>query len=143
LKARGNQKNSRVSYLKDQVYARIGGEHPRHYPALGLEWRKAGGKIRLSASSTHQSDEDYLTKLVAAMINEDTVGFGINESMSISSSQDYIRILPSISEDFTNPKVKVYKHEFAQHIAELATPVDDPIYIELHSKYYGAILYDN
>jgi hypothetical protein len=143
LKARGNQKNSRVSYLKDQVYARIAGEHPRLYPALGLEWRKAGGKICLSASSSHQSDEDYLTKLVAAMINEDTVGYGINESMSTSASQDYIRILPSISEDFTNPKVKVYKHEFAQHIAELATPVDDPIYIELHSKYYGAILYDN
>lgn len=143
LKARGNQKNSRLSYLKDQVYARIAGEHPRHYPALGLEWRKAGGKIRLSASSSHQSDEDYLTKLVAAMINEDTVGFGINDSLSTSYSQDYIRILPSISEDFTNPKVKVYKHEFAEHIAELATPKDDPIYIELQSKYYGAILYDN
>ncbi len=68
LKARGNQKNSRVSYLKDQVYARIAGEHPRQYPALGPEWRKAGGKIRLSASTSNQSDEDYLTKLVAAMI---------------------------------------------------------------------------
>ena len=77
------------------------------------------------------------------MINEDTVGFGINDSLSTSYSQDYIRILPSISEDFTNPKVKVYKHEFAEHIAELATPKDDPIYKELQSKYYGAILYDN
>ena len=143
LKARGNQKNSRVSYLKDQVYARIAGEHPRLYPALGSEWRKAGGKIRVSASSTDQSDEDYLTKLVAAMIAEDTISCGVNESMSNGSTQDYIRILPSISDDFTNPKAKVYKHEFAQHIAELATPVDDPIYIELHSKYHGAILYDN
>ena len=143
MKARGNQKNSRVTYLKDQVYARIAGEHPRLYPALGSEWRKAGGKIRVSASSPHQSDEDYLTKLVAAMIAEDTISCGVNESMSNGSTQDYIRILPSISDDFTNPKAKVYKHEFAQHIAELATPVDDPIYIELHSKYHGAILYDN
>jgi hypothetical protein len=125
------------------VYARIAGEHPRLYPALGIEWRKAGGKIRVSVSSTNQSDEDYLTKLVAAMIAEDTIGYGVNESMSTSSTQDFIRILPSISEDFTNPKVKVYKHEFAQHIAELTTPVDDPMYIELHAKYYGAILYDN
>jgi hypothetical protein len=143
LKARENQKNSRLSYLKDQVYARIAGEHPRLYPALGLEWRKAGGKIRLSSASTQQSDEDYLTKLVAAMIAEDTIGCGVNESISTGATQDYIRILPSICDDFTNPKVKVYKHEFAQHIAELATPVDDPIYMELHSKYHGAILYDN
>ncbi len=94
------------------MYVRIAGEQPRIYPALGMEWRKAGGKIRVSAASTKQSDEDYLTKLVAAMIAEDTIGYGVNESLSTTSTQNLIRILPSISEDFTNPKVKVYKYEF-------------------------------
>jgi hypothetical protein len=80
---------------------------------IHCQHRKYGGKIRLSASSHQQSDEDYLTKLVAAMIAEDTIGCGVNEITSTGSTQDYIRILPSICDDFTNPKVKVYKHEFA------------------------------
>ncbi len=66
LKARKNNKDSRLTFLKDQVYARIAGEHPRLYPGLGQQWRKKGGKIRLSSPLKDQSDEDYLGKLVAA-----------------------------------------------------------------------------
>jgi hypothetical protein len=84
-----NQKNSRISFLKDQVYARIAEEHPRLYPGLGKEWQKVGGKIRISAPSMDQNDEDYFTKLVAAMIKEDAIVCGINESTSSSSTQDY------------------------------------------------------
>jgi hypothetical protein len=44
---------------------------------LGGEWRKLGGKIRVSAPSKDQTDEDYLTKLVAAMIRDDSLSCGV------------------------------------------------------------------
>jgi hypothetical protein len=143
LKARSNNKESRISFLKDQIYARISGENPRSYPNLGMEWRKAGGKIRLSAPSKDQTKEDYLQKLVQAMVHEDSLTCGINEASSTSTTQEFIRRLPSIADDFTNPKATAYKMEFTKIIANLATPMDDPILIELQQKYCGAILYDN
>ena len=79
LKARCNSKQARVTFLKEQVYARIAGEHPRLYPSLGAEWRKLGGKIRISSNSTFQSDEDYLSLMLTAMIKEDSQDLGINE----------------------------------------------------------------
>jgi hypothetical protein len=81
--------------------------------------------------------------LVAAMIKEDSNTFGVNENASASSKQDYIRALPSIAPKFTNPKAKALKCEFANTIADLAQPQDDPMYVLLHNKYYGSILYDN
>ena len=143
LKARCNNKESRVTLLKDQIYARIGGECPRLYPGLGDEWRKQGGKIRISAPSKNQTAEDYLMKLLAAMMKEDSATCGINETNVAFHTQDYIRAVPSIALDFTNPKSIAYKKEFSKQIADLATPVDDPTYIELHAKYNGAILFDN
>jgi hypothetical protein len=143
LKARSNSKESRVTFLKDQVYARISGEHQRLYPNLGPEFRKLGGKLRVSSKSKNQSDEDYLMLLVAAMIKEDSNTLGVNENVIASLKQDYILALPSIAPEFTNPKAKALKWEFANTVADLAQPQDDPIYVHLHTKYYGCILYDN
>jgi len=143
LKSRCNSKQARVTFLKDQVYARISGEHPRIYANLGPEWRKLGGKIRVSSNSKHQTDEDYLTQLLAAMIKEDSQSFGLNNHYDSGVIQDYIRVLPSIVPEFTNPKSLAYKLEFGKIVADLAVPVDDPVYNLLQTKYTGALLYDN
>jgi len=143
LLARCNSKDARLTFLKDQVYARIAGEKPRLYPGLGQEWRKIGGKIRVSAKDKHQSNEDYLTKLVTAMLIEDGDTLGVNNSNAQTGSQDYIRALPSICLEYTNPKALAWKQEFAEKIATLATPKDDPLFYELQEKYVGQLLYDN
>ncbi len=58
----------------------------------------------MSSKDKHQSDEDYLTKLVMAMLEEDGDSMGVNNSSIPSFAQDYIRALPSISLQFTNLK---------------------------------------
>jgi hypothetical protein len=143
LLARANSKDARITFLKDQVYARIAGENPRLYPGLGTDWRKHGGKIRVSSKDKHQSNEDYLTKLVAAMLTEDGDTLGVNNSNGQNFTQDYIRALPSISQEYTNPKSLAWKHEFSAKIATLATPKDDPLFHVLQDKYVGKLLYDN
>jgi hypothetical protein len=40
------------------------------------------------------------------------------------------------------PTVKAMKAQFEAEVAELAAPVDDPVYVELAGKYMGAVLYD-
>jgi hypothetical protein len=125
------------------VYARIAGEKPRLYPGLGPEWRKIGGKIRVSSKDKHQSNEDYLTKLVTAMLQEDGDTLGVNNSHARTCTQDYIRALPSICLEYTNPKALAWKQEIAEKIATLATPKDDPLFYELQEKYVGKLLYDN
>jgi hypothetical protein len=50
LESRQNCKGARLIFLKEQIYARIAGEHPRLYPGLGPEWRKRGGKLRVSSN---------------------------------------------------------------------------------------------
>jgi hypothetical protein len=40
LKARNNNKESRIAFLKEQTYARIAGEQPRFFPT----WDRNGGK---------------------------------------------------------------------------------------------------
>jgi hypothetical protein len=143
LKACSKSKESRVTFLNDQVYARISGEHQRLYPNLGPEFRKLGGKLHVSSKSKTQSDEDYLMLLVTAMIKEDSNTLRVNENVIASLKQDYIRALPSIAPEFTNPKAKALKWEFANTIADFAQPQDDPMYVLLHTKYYGSILYDD
>ena len=44
--------------------------------------------------------------------------------------------------EYYNPKAAHLKAEFAQQIADLSTPTDDPIYLELHSKYVSQLLFD-
>ena len=77
------------------------------------------------------------------MITEDSHTCVINDTNRSFHTQDYIRVVPSIASEFTNPKAVAYKKEFSKQIADLATPIDDPTYIELHRKYNGAILFDN
>jgi hypothetical protein len=143
LKARNNNKESRIAFLKEQICARIASEQPRLYPNLGTEWRKAGGKIRISPASKDQTLEDYLLKLVQAMVHEDSLTCGINDGLGSCASQEYIRALPSIADEYTNPKASAYKLEYSNLIAKLATRMDDPIFKELQAKYSGAILFDN
>jgi hypothetical protein len=80
--------------------------------------------------------------MLAAMIKEDGQDLGINDQKISNVSQDYIRVLPSIALEFTNPKALAYKLDFGKTIADLAQP-QDPMYLQLHGKYVGAILYDN
>jgi hypothetical protein len=143
LKSRNNSKSARLDFLKEQVYARIAGENPRSYPGLGSEWRKKGGKLRVSSNNTSQSTEDYLTQLVTAMLKEDADTFGVNNTSGNSTGQDYIRALPTICLEYTNPKALAWKEEFSATIAQLAMPKDDPMYLPLHEKYCGQILFDN
>jgi hypothetical protein len=77
------------------------------------------------------------------MITEDQDIMGVNSSRTNNGSTKFIRVLPSISATFTNPKAVTLKAEFSKEISVLATPKDDPVYIELLTKYKGAILYDN
>lgn len=142
LQARSNSQESRVTFLKQQVYARISGDHPRLYLNLGSEFRKLGRKSRISSKSKTQSHEGYLMLLVAAMITVDSFTLGVNENCT-SFKQDYIRVLPSIAPDFTNPKAIALKRDFSNIVAELAQPQDDPMYVLLHTKYCGLILFDN
>jgi len=143
LQARQNNKPSRLTFLKEQVYARIAGEEPRLYPGLGAEWRKPGGKIRVSSKNKSQSDEDYLTQLVTAMLREDADSLGVNNSHMPSVTQNYIRALPTIALEYTNPKAVAWKEEFSSKIAKLATPLDDPMLVLLQEKYIGKLLFDN
>jgi hypothetical protein len=57
-------------------------------------------------------------------------------------SEQFIRLLPTLSLEFYNPKAATLKAEFSEIIAALATPIDDPVYMELQAKYVSQILYD-
>ena len=58
------------------------------------------------------------------------------------SGDAFIRVLPTLSIEYYNPKAAHLKAEFAQQIAALSTPTDDPVYMELHSKYVSQLLFD-
>ncbi len=60
------------------------------YLNLGSEFRKLGGKLRISSKSKTQSDEDYLSLLVAAMIKKDSNTFGVNKNVIASLKQDVL-----------------------------------------------------
>ena len=87
------------------------------------------------------NEETYLIGLITAMIAEDADDLGVNECSS-TLKDEFIRLLPTISVEFYNPKAAHLKAEFTQQIAALATPTDDPVYVELHAKYVQKILYD-
>jgi hypothetical protein len=76
------------------------------------------------------------------MIEDEEIG-GVNDSRNTATSGDCIRQLPSISKNYTNLKALSLKAEFSKEVCELATPKDDPVYLELVAKYIGAVLYDN
>jgi hypothetical protein len=66
----------------------------------------------------------------------------VKEKMQENLTENFIRVLLSLSEAFTNPVASDLKAEFAKHIAEIAGPKDDPVYVELIGMYVGKILYD-
>ena len=141
LLARSKSGKARISFLKEQFHARVSGEHPRIYTSLGNEFRTQHGKLRLTSQTKSVTEEAYLISLLKAMLNEDSQGLGLNENMP-QKSQDFIRTLPTLSVEYSNPKAALLKAEFSQQIANLATPIDDPVYMQLQEKYLEKILYD-
>ena len=141
LTARITNKQSTITFLKDQFDARVVGELQRTYHTIGPEYRKRGGGLRKCPADKRQ-ELTYLTELVKLMITEDQDTLGFNSIDVHGSSFQYIRFLPTITTEFANPKVKILKDEFEAEIAELSAPVDDPVYCELAGKFMGAILYD-
>jgi hypothetical protein len=65
----------------------------------------------MTTKDTSQSDEQYLRALVEAMILED--GAQIGDHMP-NVKEHFIRTLPSLSLEFTNPKSSELKAEFSQ-----------------------------
>ncbi len=72
------------------------------------------------------------------MIQEDSSTCGINNGPTTPATQNFIRTLPSIAEEYTNPKAIDYKMEYSKTIATLATPLDDPYLLQLQEKIYCA-----
>ena len=141
LLARGKSSKARISFLKDQFHARTSGDNPRLYTSLGSEFRQKHGKLRLTCKDKSMTEEAYLQTLITAMIAEDADALGVNENNS-KQKDEFIRTLPTLSEEFLNPKAANLKADFSQQIAALATPTDDPVYLELVEKYNQKILYD-
>jgi hypothetical protein len=130
-----------MSFLRDQFHARVSGENPRLYPGIGPEYRSKFGKLKLTPSDGTTNKESYLLALVKAMIEEDG-DLLANEHYMPKFTENFIRVLPSLTSNYTNPMASELKHEFAKHIADIAAPEDDPVYVELQGKYIGKILYD-
>ena len=103
LAARQSSKQSRITFLKEQFDARVNGDLPRTYSTIGSAFRKRGGGLRKSPTDKTQ-ELVYLTELVKLMIVEDQDTLGLNEFTLPSSSFEYIRYLPTISTEFSNPK---------------------------------------
>jgi hypothetical protein len=110
---------------------------------LGDEFRNKFGKLRVTPKDKGLTVENYMVRLIQAMILEDQDVVGLNNSRTNCSSAEFIRVLPSITSTSTNPKAVALKAELTQHICILATPKDDPVYLQLQAKYQGCILYDN
>ncbi len=173
LRARGSNKKGRLAYLNEKFHARVSGRNPRIYTGLGsisylllivrpfllhylsvscdpfdlhsigAEFRNKFGKLRVTPKDKGTPAEEYLVRLIKAMIGEDQDLVGLNNSRTNIGTAEFMRALPSISSAYTNTKAVALKAELAQHICVLATPKDDPVYLQLHDKYLGGILYDN
>ena len=143
LRAHACSKQGQIKFLKDQFHARVSGATPRNYPSLGKEFRSKFGKLKLTSGIPKQCNLEYLTALIKAMIVEDSDLIGVNENRMPQFTEHFIRVVPEISPEFTNAKALHFKTEFAQEIAEKTAPTDDPMYVELHGKYIGAILFDH
>ncbi len=130
LAARLNNKQSQIS-----------GDVKRTYTTIGSEYRKRGGDLRITAENPKQQIS-YLIMVIKLMILEDQDSIGITSWALPCKNTEHLRFLPTISTEFANPKVKAMKEKFEAEFSDLATPIDDPVYINLSGKYLGAILYD-
>ena len=141
LQARSTNSAARIAFLKDQFHARLSGENPRVYPGIGPEFRSKFGKLKMTPSDAKANKEEYLVALMKSMLKEDEELPGTNGLLP-NYTENFIRVLPSLSETYTNPVASDLKAEFAKHIADIAAPQDDPVYVELHGQYVGQLLYD-
>ncbi len=141
LQARCTSSSARTSFLRDRFNARVSGETPRLYPGIGPEFRSKFGKLKLTPSDGTTNKESNLVALVKAMIEEDG-DLLANDHYMPKFTEHYIRVLPSLTIDYTNPVASELQNEFAKHIADIAAPEDDPVFVDLHGKYIGKILYD-
>ncbi len=141
LLARSNSSSARVAFLKDRFHAHVSEETPRVYPGIGPEFRSKFGKLKLIPCDAKQNNEEYLVALVKAMVREDDELPATNNTLP-NFTENFIRMLPSLLEAFINLVASDLKAEFAKHIADIAAPQDDPVYIQLHGQYIGEILYD-
>ncbi len=105
LQARCTSAAARMTFMKEQFHARVSGETPRDYRGLGPEFRGVHGKLKLTPSDG-TGKEAYLLELIKAMIREDG-DLLANPNGMPKFTQDFIRCLPSLSLDFTNPKASV------------------------------------
>jgi hypothetical protein len=103
LKGRNSNKQSQIAFLKEQLNARVVGDLKRTYTTIGCRFRKRGGGIRMCPVDK-KHELDYLTELVTLMIKEDQDSLGLNAVDIPSGSFEYIRFLPTISKEFSNPK---------------------------------------
>ena len=124
LHARCTNSAARIAFLKDQFHARVSGENPRVYPGIGPEFRSKFGKLKMTPSDAKANKEEYLVALIKSMLKEDEELPGTNGSLS-NYTENFIRVLPSLSEAYTNPVASDLKAEFAKHIADIAAPQDD------------------
>ena len=124
LKGRESNKQSQISFLKEQLNARVVGDLKRAYSTIGSRFRKRGGGFRMCPVDKKQELE-YLTELVTLMITEDQDTLGLNAVEIPSSSFEYIRFLPTISKEFSNPKGTMtnlfYVSVHANHLALLCS----------------------
>jgi hypothetical protein len=141
LAARLNSKQSQLTFLKEQFNARVNSDLKRTYTTIDNAYRKRGGGLRISSEDPKQQ-LSYLTDLLKLMIQEDQDTLGINSRPIHTSNHEFLLFLPSISKAYSNPKVQEMKDKFEGQISALATPIDDPVYVQLAGQYMGAILYD-
>lgn len=141
LAARSNSKQSQLTFLKEQFNARVNSDLKRTYTTIGIAYRKRGGGLRISAKDP-KNQLSYLTGLLHLMIKEDQDTMGINSWTIHTSNHEFLRFLPTISKAYSNPKVQELKDKFEGQVSALATPIDDPVYVQLAGKFLGAILYD-
>jgi hypothetical protein len=99
------------------------------------EFRNKFGKLRVTPKEKGLTVENYLVRLIKAMIREDQDVVGLNNSRTKNSSAEYMRMLPFITSSYTNPKEVALKAELTQHICILATPKEVPVYVQLLAKY--------
>ncbi len=105
LNGRIYNKQSQITFLKEQFDARVVGDLKRTYNTIGSAFRKRGGGLR-KCPVDKKEELKYLTELVTLMIKEDQDSLGLNAVAIPTSSFEYIRFLPTISAQFSNPKGK-------------------------------------
>jgi hypothetical protein len=116
------------------------------------EGRKRKGDERYAANVRKKSKqaairdhaETILTSCLVTSVAELEVQLAARSSASSARCAflSFIRVLPTLTPEYTNPVASELKAEFAKQIADLAAPQDDPVYVELQGLYVGKILFD-